>query len=135
MYQGQRAFPTENPGQLRTTLLRQTTELEKEFRRLDTEKPSRWNVVRVLESSYQAKHGDMVLAGFNADTVVRLPFSSRSLVGFEVRVVQVAGLGAVTVAASDGETINGVPSSTIGIASGHRDYVDAGDGTWWGPTF
>ncbi|HEX6274199.1 MAG TPA: hypothetical protein VFZ53_14260, partial [Polyangiaceae bacterium] len=75
MYQGQRAFNTENPGQLRTGLLRQTTELEKEFRRLDAEKVSRWNVVRVLESSYQAKHGDMVLAGFNVDTVVRLPFS------------------------------------------------------------
>jgi hypothetical protein len=133
MYQGLRLFRTDSPAMLGQDLQRQNTELERVFGEIDRDKLSRWNVRRSTAGSVGAAHGDMVLAGFNKNATVLLPASSPEKAGHAVRVVQVGGLGAITVLAQFGETVNTVSSVTMGVNIGFREYVDDGAGGWWGP--
>jgi hypothetical protein len=132
-FKGLRQFRTDDAKALGADLQRENTEIERAFSGLGREFVGRWRIVRATGSSVQAKHGDMVLAGFNQNTVVLLPKSSPDNAGLAVRVVQVGGLGAVSVAAASRESVNGVASVAIGVSTGYRDYVDEGTGKWWGP--
>lgn len=133
MFQGQRAFHTNDPVQLQTELMRQNAQIEAEFKRLDGEKPSRWNVRRETGSTAQAAHGDFILAGFNQNAQVLLPASSPAKAGHAVRVAQVGGIGAVTIVAQRANSVNATTSVAIGVNTGFHEYVDDGAGGWWGP--
>lgn len=130
-FKGIRQYRTSDT-QLAEDLQRQNTEIERAFVAV-TNEAGRRRIVRVTGATYQAEHGDMVLAGYNKNTVVLLPKSSLDKASLDVRVVQVGGLGAVTVAAASGETVNGADSVAVGASTGYRDYIDEGNGKWWGP--
>jgi hypothetical protein len=132
-YRAQREFRTEDPARLRSDLQRQGSELELAFSSVERESETRPKPVKVPGATYQAKHGELVLAGYNQDARVLLPPSTSETAGRSVCVVQVGGAGFVSIVASPGQTVNGAASTTIGFSTGYRRYIDDGMGGFWGP--
>jgi hypothetical protein len=131
-FQGMRDFRTEDPRQLRQDLQRQNQRLEDGFGEVERTTMERGRTVKVLQASYQARHGDVVLAGYNEDTTILLPESKPETANRVVRVVRVAGGATITVAAPSRQSVNGAASTTV-TTTGWRDYLDDGFGNWWGP--
>jgi len=133
LFRGLREIRTTEPKQLAADLRRLNIAIEDGFAEAEQTFEAIPRVVRVVESSYTASHGDFVIAGFNQPAVILLPRSSPETATRRVRVVQVGVLYGVTVAAQSDQTVNGTASTTLGAYAGYRDYIDDGLGNWWGP--
>lgn len=128
-FRGIRDFRTEDPQRLRGDLQRWNQLAEEAFGALPREFMTRWSVVKVTTSVYQARHGDLVLAGYAGIASIVLPRSSSETAGLSVRVVQAAGT--VTVFAPTSQAVNGTTSAAVG-STGFREFTDDGFGAWWG---
>jgi hypothetical protein len=130
-YQGVRDFRTGDPSQLREDLQRQNQRLEEAFDKVERDTDLRGQVVQVTESEYRAKHGDVVVAGYDQDTKIFLPEATQETENRRVRVIRVGGAGDVIVVAPPDQTVNSTSSVTI-TTTGFRDFVCALR-NWWGP--
>lgn len=131
-YRSIREFATHDPVRLRSDLQRQSQALEDAFADANRDFLQRWRIVKVTDALYQAAHGELILAGYNTDTVIVLPASSEQTGGLAVRVVFAGGSGSITVQAPSGQTVNSVETQAFGGSYGFKEYVDDGLGAWWG---
>lgn len=131
--QGLREYSTDNPAKLRAELQRQNLLTERAFDDAARATLPRWKIVRVTGATYQASHGDFVLAGYNQNAKILLPRSSPETAGLSVCVSQVGGVGGTTAVAQSGQLVNNAAEYPVGLSTGYRELVDDGLGNFWGP--
>lgn len=128
LYRGFRDFRTEDNG-LAADLRRQNQVIEEGFGNAERELAQRGRVVKTTDATYQAQHGEFVLAGYNQAATILLPLSTPDTALRTVEIVCVAN--SLTIVPQPGQTVAGAASYSIGFAGIGKTLKDDGLGGFW----